>query len=334
MSEAPLLGLVEQTNDEYHAGPGISKSKLDAVSISALEYWDQYVNPDREPREEKHCFAVGDGTHKIILEPGTFEHTYAVDFDRSAFPNALDTADDMKRVLSEQMLMTNGTKVELARRLIEEANYPRNQIMMLLKQDHEASMAGKIAIPARDYKNMLGMLKAVKGHHTASGLLEGAYTEQSFYAEMPFEYIDHETGKVVQTTHLRKCRTDAISANGLVIPDLKTTEDVSEVGFGITIHKRRYHVQAAWYLDILRYLYGDDAPEVFCFIAVQKNRPHDVAVHILKEDDIQLGRLIYQRDLARLSNAMAKNHWPGVDGGKTIYAKIPHYAFRDMQEAQ
>jgi hypothetical protein len=320
VSDDHPLGLVEQTNEQYHAGPGISKSKLDAIAISGLNYWDQYVNPNREEREYKHAFAVGDGTHKIILEPGTFEQTYAVGFDRSAHPNALDSADDLKQALAREMLVTSGTKAELSRRLIEEAGYPREKIMMLLKQDHEAKMAGKIAIPASDYKNMLGMLRSVERHHTAGGLLKGAATEQSFY------WRDDQGV-------LRKCRTDAISANGLVIPDLKTTEDVSEVGFGRTIFQRRYHVQAAWYLDILYGLYGKDAPEIFAFVAAQKARPHDVAVHFLTADQIELGRRTYQRDLARLLWCEAHDIWPGADGGKVIQAQLPPYAYRDFEEA-
>ena len=65
-----LHGIVALTNAEYHAGPGVSKSALDAIAVSPLNFWDQYLNPEREPREDKHCFAVGDGTHKLVLEPG------------------------------------------------------------------------------------------------------------------------------------------------------------------------------------------------------------------------------------------------------------------------
>ena len=61
------IGLVEMTNAQYHSGPGISKSMLDAIAVSPLNYWDQYINPKREPREFKHCLAVGDGTHKLVL---------------------------------------------------------------------------------------------------------------------------------------------------------------------------------------------------------------------------------------------------------------------------
>lgn len=322
MNDTTLHGLVELTNEAYHAGPGISKSKLDAVAVSPLNYWDKYINPDREPEDLKHCFAVGDGTHKLVLEPGTFEQTYAVGFDRTAFPEALDTVDALKQALMAENLMTSGAKPELARRLVEEAGYPRERILMFLKQDHDAKMAGKIDIPARDYKGMLGMLSAVHRHHTAGGLLSGAMVEQSFF------WTD-EVGV------LRKCRTDAISHNGEWVVDLKTTDDVSLAGFGRTIANRRYHVQAAWYLDILHALYGRDAPRGFAFVAAQKNRPHDVAVHWMMRDDevVEAGRRLYQRDLARISECLGAGYWPGADNGDLLQAQLPYWATRDQEFA-
>lgn len=311
-TQATIHGLVECSNAEYHGGPGISKSMLDAIAVSPLNYWDQYINPDREPREFKHCFAVGDGTHKLVLEPGTFEQTYAVGFDKTAFPNALDTTDQLKQALKEENLFTSGSKPELARRLVEEAGYDRSRIMLYLKEDHDAAMSDRIAIPAKDYKDMLAMLHRVNRHHSAGPLLRGAYTEESYYVT---------DGAGV----LRKCRTDAISADGQFVLDLKTTDDVSEEGFGRTIAYRRYHVQAAWYLDILRMLYGDGAPKGFAFIAAQKTRPYDVAVHYLTPEQIELGRMLYQRDLARLIGCQQADFWPGVDGGAIIQARLPKY---------
>lgn len=327
---APKLhGEVVLTNDEYHSGPGVSKSKLDAIAVSGLNYWDQYVNPDREPQEFKHCFAVGDGTHKLVLEPGTFELDYAVDFDKSAFPDALDTVDDMKRILMAESLMTGGSKPELARRLVEEAGYPRDQIMLYLKEAHEAGMKGKICIPAKDYKGMLGMLKAVNRHPWAGGLLSGATVERSFFLETEEDYIDHDTGKVVKVPLLRKCRVDALTHDGQFVVDLKTTDDVSVAGFGRTIVQRRYEVQAAWYLDILRGLYGKDAPRSFAFVATQKTRPHDVAVHWLTDDQIERGRRLYKQDVKRLIHCQQNNLWLGCDEGALLQAELPYWAMRE-----
>lgn len=333
MTNQQLHGLVELSNEDYHSGPGISKSHLDDIAVSPLNYWDKRVNPEREPEEFKHCFAVGDGTHKLVLEPGTFEQTYAVGFDKSAYPDALSTTDDMKQVLVKEMMMTSGTKPELARRLVEEVGYPREKILMYLEQDYNATLDKKIIIPAKDHKDMLNMLRAVNRHPWAGGLLSGAEVEQSFFIETDQNIIDHDTGEVIPIRVLRKCRTDAITADGGWIVDLKTTDDVSVAGFGTTIARRRYEVQAAWYLDILRDLYGRDAPRGFAFVAAQKSRPYDVAVHWLTEDQIERGRRLYQRDLLRLVRCREENYWPGADGGDLLQAKLPNWAEREFSYA-
>lgn len=305
-----MNGQQDLTNEQYHAAAGISKSKLDAFAVSPLNYWDQHINPDREPREYKHAFAVGDGMHKLVLEPGTFEQTYAVGFDKSSYPTALNTTDQIKVVLNERGIAARGSKPELIRALKNDGY--SGLIMAELEEKHNASMAGKIAIPAADYKNMTSMLKAVNRHHTAGGLLAGATTEESFF-------VTDSNGI------LRKCRTDAISANGRVVIDLKSTDDVSEYGFGKTIAKYRYHVQAAWYLDILKMLYGDDAPDTFAFIPAQKTRPFDVAVHVLTSDQIEIGRQCYLRELDRLIECQNTNVWHGKDGGQILVPSLPNW---------
>ncbi|ATI15723.1 exonuclease VIII [Bordetella phage vB_BbrM_PHB04] len=319
-------GLLEMTNAEYHGAPGISKSKLDAVAVSELNYWDQYVNPNRESEDEKHCFIVGDGTHKLVLEPGTFEQTYAVGFDKTEHAGALDTVADLKKALGDLGEMVSGSKPELIERL-RVAN-PKARIMAVLEAEHNRRIAGRTPIPARDYKNMLSMLAAVENDPVAGPLLKGARTEQSFFVYEDIEVIDPETGEVIPVQVLKKCRTDAITANGLLVADLKTTDDVSEEGFGATIARRRYHVQAAWYLDILRKLYGRDAPQYWAIVAAQKTRPFDVAVHYLTDDEIEAGRRIYQQDLARLILAEQRDYWPGVARGKPIKASLPRWETR------
>lgn len=323
-------GMLDMTNAAYHAAPGISKSKLDAVAVSELNYWDKHVNPDREPEEEKHCFIVGDGTHKLVLEPGTFEETYAVGFDKTEHTGALDTIADLKKALSELGEMVSGSKPELIERLL--AANPDARIMAVLEAQHNRRIAGKTPIPARDYKDMMSMLSAVNNDPVAGPLLNGARVEQSFFVYEDVEVVDPETGEVIIVQVLKKCRTDAITANGILVADLKTTDDVSEEGFGITIARRRYHVQAAWYLDILHKLYGKDAPRYFAFVAAQKTRPFDVAVHYMTDDEIEAGRRIYQQDLARLILAQQRNYWPGVARGKPIKACLPSWEKRKFPD--
>lgn len=312
--EAILDGCYDDLpNPQYHAAYGLSKSMLDSIAVSPRKFWYDYINPNREPEERKDYFAIGDGTHKLVLEPGTFEKTYCVGFDKSAYPDALDTIADMKAELTRLGLMVSGSKPELAERLFE-AEFPRNRIMYYLEQDHVAKMNGRIKIDARAYKSMLHMLEAVNEHHTASALIRGAYVEHSYFTT-------DTDGRV------RKCRPDIITNDGRIIADLKTTDDVSLAGFGYKIFKFRYHVQAAWYLDILKMLYGSDAPRTFAFIAVEKDPPYDVAVHYLDEADIEIGRQLYQRDLALYDQCRLQDYWPGKDFGKVFKAQLPAKAY-------
>lgn len=330
-SEIVLHGLIEgMTNADYHAAPGISKSQLDVAAISPLAYWDAYVNPEREPREEKHCFVVGSGTHALVLEPELFKQEFGVGFDKNAHPDALDTMADLRKVIDERGLMKSGNKPELVDRLIDDG-FPPERIMMVLEKRHNETLRNRTPISAEDYKHMLGMLSAIQRHHTAGGLLEGAYVEQSYFVSVSVlealgphyiaEIHGHEDDEV-----LLKIRADAITQNGRIMVDLKTTDDVSEHGFGITIARRRYHVQGALYLDVMAWLYGADAPETFAFIPAQKTRPYDVAVHWLNELHLAAGRDLYQQNLARIIACRRIDFWPGADNGRVIEAVLPGWA--------
>lgn len=297
------------TNAQYHGGPGLSSTAIKLMGDSPLAFWDAYINPEREPQEFKHCFAVGDGTHKLVLEPGTFEQTYFVGFDKSAHPKALDTGDQLKAACKELGLMVSGTKADLAERLVVEGGVSPDTIMLMLERKHLESKGDRIEIPSQDYKSMIGMLRAIERDELARNLLSGAETEES--------YFWHDEDGI-----LRKIRTDLTTADYAFIGDLKTTDDVSDEGFRRTIMRLGYHISAAWYLDTLQGLYGSDAPTGFFWLAAQKKRPFDVAVHIASEGQLRLGRLQYQAYKRRLIECFEANHWPGVADGQPINSDL------------
>lgn len=73
------IGLVDCTNEQYHRGPGVSKSHLDKIaSQSPRHYWHHYLNPDREPEEPTPAKVLGTAIHSIILEPDTWDTGYAI----------------------------------------------------------------------------------------------------------------------------------------------------------------------------------------------------------------------------------------------------------------
>jgi len=139
-------GLVEQTNDEYHRGPGISKSHLDAIkSGSPRHYWYKYLNPDRERDQPTAAMVMGSAVHSAILEPDLFpsEVIESPEFDRR----------------------TKAGKAEY--------------------EAFQTANKGKIVLPPEDYATCLSIRDAVHQHPVAGGLMHGGKAEQSFYAIDP-----------------------------------------------------------------------------------------------------------------------------------------------------
>lgn len=54
-------------NDDYHSGPGVSKSGLWSIHTKSPAHFKF------APREEKNHFAIGEAGHIAVLEPDTFE---------------------------------------------------------------------------------------------------------------------------------------------------------------------------------------------------------------------------------------------------------------------
>jgi len=137
------VGLVECTNDEYHRGPGISKSHLDAIAnASPRHYWHRYLNPDRERQEPTAAMIMGTAVHSAVLEPDLFtkEVIESPDFDR--------------------------------RTKVGKAEY----------EAFQQANKGRIVLAPEDFATCLAIRDAVHMHPVAAGLLQGGRAEQSFYA--------------------------------------------------------------------------------------------------------------------------------------------------------
>lgn len=139
-----LSGLVEMTNEQYHAAPGISKSHLDKVSRSPRHYWALYVDPGREPEEPTAAMVLGSAVHAAVLEPAVFATRYVM-------------APDVDK-------RTNAGKAAWAAFC-------------------EATEAGgKVALTEKDHALCLRLAQEVRGHELAGGLLRDGRAEQSYFA--------------------------------------------------------------------------------------------------------------------------------------------------------
>ena len=105
------------------------------------------------------------------------------------------------------------------------------------------------------------------------------------------------------------------------VGDLKTTMDASAEGFALQSFKMGYHVQAAYYLDLLKFA-GEPA-EYFGFICVENEPYHGVAIHGIHHlsAEAQLGRQTYESAIVALSRHRTENVWPAYpnDWSKITY---------------
>ena len=162
--------------------------------------------------------------------------------------------------------------------------------------DFERKAEGKIIISGKDESVIKNMKDAVLRNSTASTLLADGIAELS-------GFWVHETGVMC------KCRPDWITGDKIVV-DLKSCLDASYKGFQKAAANFLYHWQAAFYLDGLTALTGEEHL-VFCFICVEKTAPYGVAVYQLDRASIGAARSQIAPIINQYAICKAKDYWPG-----------------------
>ena len=124
-------------------------------------------------------------------------------------------------------------------------------------------------------------------------------------AEVSFFWVDDITGE------LCKARADWVhrTPSGVILLDLKTSEDASPAGFAKACARYGYHMQAAWYSDGWKAATGDDVLG-FVFGAVESAWPNVAEAYMLDDEAIDKGRAECRRLLNLHAQCKAANHWP------------------------
>ena len=107
-----------------------------------------------------------------------------------------------------------------------------------------------------------------------------------------------------------KARIDLLPPSGPVI-DFKKTRNAEPGAFVRQMLDLRYHMQAAWNIDVLKAA-GIERDE-FWFVAVEDKAPFDVTILKLKDQAIsflRVGRVKCRQAFQKLKNAHAEDHWP------------------------
>lgn len=159
----------------------------------------------------------------------------------------------------------------------------------------ELEQSGKEILTAAQANDVFGMAQSVREHPIAGDMLSGGKAEVS---------VNCLFGEIEV-----RGRPDYWKGSSLV--DLKTTRDASRFEFLKSIRNYRYHVQNAFYVDLME----SNGVMIldFSFVVVEKTYPYAVAVYELDNESVEKGRQAYLQDLSVYASCLKTGEWPGYE---------------------
>jgi hypothetical protein len=170
-----------------------------------------------------------------------------------------------------------------------------------------ADAEGKeLIVQLKDYEQAINIRNAVYANNIAVKLLEQGHAELPVFGKI--EGLD------------AKCKVDFLNTKYNVCIDLKTTVCSSPNEFSKSIYNYRYHVQAAFYLDLTK-------ADKFIFIAVEKEAPFNVELYEIDAEAIELGRKEYLKDIETLKKCKESGNFHGYTVDNQIHLiSLPNWA--------
>jgi hypothetical protein len=110
-----------------------------------------------------------------------------------------------------------------------------------------------------------------------------------------------------------RIRPDFVPDKSNALVDLKTTTEdgTNDREWQKSVINFRYHVQAAFYLDVWNAFHPFDKRDAFCWIVVEKASPYLVSEFTATQELIEAGRYQYIQDLKVYSQCLASGQWLG-----------------------
>ncbi len=248
----------------------------DAISASGLKKIKQSPAHFKEGEEKKETEALifGSAYHCYILEPDRFEKDYYIFDDHSIC----------------EVLIGEGYKS------------PRSTKAYKEWQESEMRVIGEKKVIDMDvFERIKAMKERLFSHPYAKMLLTNGEAEVGLAGT-----IQTQSGPITV-----KLKPDYIKAGKHIIVDLKTAADASVDGFTRAAADNDYHIQAAFYSDLLEMMAGDGMGQTFIFIAQEKVKPYAFNLFECSPQFISQGRYEYEMLLQLYKHCLDNNYWPG-----------------------
>ena len=159
---------------------------------------------------------------------------------------------------------------------------------------------GKIGLENDDFDRILRVHSIMTTDPLISQFISGGVAEASWFATDPI------TGVQV------KGRTDYWHPEKRVIVDIKTCDNAHESIFPMDARKYFYHVQMAFYSDLIEWRTGEKV-EGCILLAVEKDGEADVIPYVLAGREMDVGRALYRRWLNMFAECVQDDKWPGYE---------------------
>ena len=270
--------------EDYKARPGVNASSFGAI------------DPDRDG-----CPAIWNARQQVKED---IEDTAALSFGRAFHKYCLE----FERFDDEYVPLTENKKEELFNNALANGSKAKgfSKTLTTYKEwKKELSESGVSIIDESTYDTLARMRKSLTESCTDGIISAGdRETEVSVFVDLE----DHRGNKVAC-----KGRLDLLKPFSRIV-DLKTVASASPVALGRFIAKFKLHVQAAFYLDMVKTMNDtDDDPRdmKFAWCFVDKRSPHPCVWYEASDALIKLGRQEYRSYLGWIHDGRESGHWPG-----------------------
>jgi exodeoxyribonuclease VIII len=177
---------------------------------------------------------------------------------------------------------------------------------------------GAELLTSDDMSLVVNMACAFRDNATSRALFDRKHVvEQSIFAEV--------NGVAC------KCRPDFMTADGLMVMDVKTTSDASPESFGKSAWSLGYHIQAAFYRRVIQSATGI-TPE-FIFGCVESDRPYLTAYYTVPQYLLDYADGVIDALLEQYAECLRSGIWHGyIAEIEPQELSVPGYAQRIIEQ--
>lgn len=195
------------------------------------------------------------------------------------------------------------------------------------EQRNLARASGKVAVLTKTAEQVADMARVLRQHPVASRLLHVKTGEPE--VSLFWHDGEHDVDRRGRVDWLRTPDGDG----RLILVDYKTTTDASPEALERVVIRFGYHMQAAWYRDLVVGLgLAKSAPFLFVFQEVAP--PYLVHVVELDPDLLAMGEDRNRQALRLFAQCTADDVWPGYNDGGITTVSAPAWALRQHELEQ